>query len=222
MKRFVCDRCEGDCKTLFTVEAHVEGEVAKGFPNLRWHSLRTLLERHEGAQVELCQACFELLVNTVGGVDVKDRCPKCARSGKHMWIDSIEGSKEWWIHMDADEKKASFNLGRPMGIFLEVLEEMQGSTFRTLESIVTQTVPDAQVEKDVTDIVSSHIGVESGSLHAGASLVDIGADSLDIAEIEMEIEDKFDVDISRDDKNHTTTVSSLVMAVLNALKVKGK
>ena len=58
----------------------------------------------------------------------------------------------------------------------------------------------AEVLERVTKIIVDRLGVEESKLTLEASFKDdLGADSLDVVELVMELEDEFDMEISDDD-----------------------
>lgn len=61
--------------------------------------------------------------------------------------------------------------------------------------------PTAAVADRVRDIIAKELGVEREKLvdDAGAKMVDLGADSLDVIEIVIELEREFNIDIPDED-----------------------
>ncbi|MCD1257863.1 acyl carrier protein [Paenibacillus athensensis] len=63
----------------------------------------------------------------------------------------------------------------------------------------------------VKKIVVDRLGVEESEVNLEASFKeDLGADSLDVVELVMELEDEFDLEISDDDAEKITTVGEVV------------
>ncbi|MBS4177154.1 acyl carrier protein [Lederbergia citrea] len=63
----------------------------------------------------------------------------------------------------------------------------------------------------VTKIIVDRLGVEESKVTLEASFKDdLGADSLDVVELVMELEDEFDMEISDDDAENITTVGDAV------------
>ena len=63
------------------------------------------------------------------------------------------------------------------------------------------------VKDKVTAIISEKLSVDAKEIVAEASFVDdLGADSLDLVELIMAMEDEFDIDISDEDAEKMTTV----------------
>lgn len=60
----------------------------------------------------------------------------------------------------------------------------------------------------IAAIISEQLGIETEKIHLDSTFDDIKADSLDVVEIIMEIEDTFDISI--DDDASLTTVADLV------------
>lgn len=63
----------------------------------------------------------------------------------------------------------------------------------------------------VKQIIVDRLGVEESAVTLEASFKDdLGADSLDIVELVMELEDEFDLEISDEDAEKITTVGQVV------------
>lgn len=63
----------------------------------------------------------------------------------------------------------------------------------------------------VTQIIVDRLGVEESKVTLEASFKDdLGADSLDVVELVMELEDEFDMEISDDDAEKIATVGDVV------------
>jgi len=75
----------------------------------------------------------------------------------------------------------------------------------------------AEVLERVTKIIVDRLGVEESEVTLEASFKDdLGADSLDVVELVMELEDEFDLEISDDDAEKIATVGDAV----NYIKAK--
>ncbi|MFK2824965.1 acyl carrier protein [Bacillus sp. B190/17] len=69
----------------------------------------------------------------------------------------------------------------------------------------------ADVLDRVTKIIVDRLGVEESQVNLEASFKeDLGADSLDVVELVMELEDEFDMEISDDDAEKIATVGDAV------------
>ncbi len=68
-----------------------------------------------------------------------------------------------------------------------------------------------EIMAKVTDIICEQLSVEREKVTANTSFVDdLGADSLDIAEVIMEFEDEFDINIPDDEMEGIKTVGAAV------------
>jgi acyl carrier protein len=68
----------------------------------------------------------------------------------------------------------------------------------------------AEVLERVTKIIVDRLGVDESQVKLEASFKDdLGADSLDVVELVMELEDEFDMEISDDDAEKISTVYSI-------------
>jgi acyl carrier protein len=69
----------------------------------------------------------------------------------------------------------------------------------------------AEVLERVTKIIVDRLGVDEAQVALEASFKDdLGADSLDVVELVMELEDEFDMEISDDDAEKIATVGDAV------------
>ncbi|HJV16913.1 MAG TPA: acyl carrier protein [Bacillales bacterium] len=76
----------------------------------------------------------------------------------------------------------------------------------------------ADVLERVTKIVVDRLGVDASEVNLEASFKDdLGADSLDVVELVMELEDEFDMEISDDDAEKISTVGDAVNYI-NSIK----
>ncbi|ALS78255.1 MULTISPECIES: acyl carrier protein [Planococcus] len=63
----------------------------------------------------------------------------------------------------------------------------------------------------VTKVIVDRLGVEENEVKLEASFTgDLGADSLDVVELVMELEDEFDMEISDEDAENMNTVGDAV------------
>ncbi len=69
----------------------------------------------------------------------------------------------------------------------------------------------SEVYDRVKRIIVDRLGVEESQVSLEASFKeDLGADSLDVVELVMELEDEFDLEISDEDAEKITTVGDVV------------
>ncbi|MBL0388857.1 acyl carrier protein [Tumebacillus sp. ITR2] len=69
----------------------------------------------------------------------------------------------------------------------------------------------AEILERVTNIVVDRLGVDAAVVTLEASFKeDLGADSLDVVELVMELEDEFDMEISDEDAEKINTVGDVV------------
>ena len=67
------------------------------------------------------------------------------------------------------------------------------------------------VQERVTKVIVDRLGVDESEIKMEASFRDdLGADSLDVVELVMELEDEFDMEISDDDAEKIATVGDAV------------
>ena len=69
----------------------------------------------------------------------------------------------------------------------------------------------ADVLKKVQDVVSDKLEVEASKIVPGANFTDdLGADSLDVVELVMALEEEFDIEIPDEEAEKLQTVQSVV------------
>ncbi|KMJ58607.1 acyl carrier protein [Bacillus sp. LL01] len=69
----------------------------------------------------------------------------------------------------------------------------------------------ADVLERVTKIIVDRLGVDESEVNLDSKFKDdLGADSLDVVELVMELEDEFDMEISDDEAENITTVADAV------------
>jgi acyl carrier protein len=79
----------------------------------------------------------------------------------------------------------------------------------------------ASVEERVVDIVCENLGVNKEQVTRSTSFIeDMGADSLDIVELVMELEEEFDIQIPDDQAEKIKTVGEAVDYIEAAVKNK--
>ena len=75
----------------------------------------------------------------------------------------------------------------------------------------------SDVEKRVRDIISEQLQIDAGGMDLKASFIDdLGADSLDIVELVMAMEESFQMDIPDEDAEKIATVGDAVAYIKNA------
>ena len=82
-----------------------------------------------------------------------------------------------------------------------------------------QKKPMLNLEKKITFIISEHLQVEESEVVATANFTnDLGADSLDIVDLLVELEKEFNIIIPDEEAAGITTVGELMNYIINALK----
>ncbi len=74
----------------------------------------------------------------------------------------------------------------------------------------------SEVLEEVKKAIADHLGVELGSIKEDSKLIDdLGADSLDLVELTMDLEEKFSIKIPDEDLGKLTDVKNVVDYVLS-------
>jgi acyl carrier protein len=69
----------------------------------------------------------------------------------------------------------------------------------------------ADIQERITKIIVDRLGVDEEDVKVEASFKeDLGADSLDVVELVMELEDEFDMEISDEDAEKISTVGDVL------------
>lgn len=72
------------------------------------------------------------------------------------------------------------------------------------------------IEQQMVDIIVEQLSVDKGKVVSGASFVDdLGADSLDLVELIMAMEEEFDVEIPDEEAEKIATVQNAIDYVNN-------
>ena len=81
----------------------------------------------------------------------------------------------------------------------------------TNQAVVINDITSARVKRLISEIVSQKLGVEKSDLKPDTSFSDhLGADSLDVFEMIMEVEKKFKIKIPDDEAEKLFTIGRLV------------
>ena len=79
------------------------------------------------------------------------------------------------------------------------------------------------VEKSVIEIISDQLGTDASKITRDTDIAnDLGADSLDFAELMIAFEEKFEIDIDEENATNIKTVGSVIDHVQAALDAEGK
>ena len=79
----------------------------------------------------------------------------------------------------------------------------------------------ASVEERVINIIAEQLGVNKEQITPATDIAnDLGADSLDIAELMIAFEEEFDIDIVEEDAQNITTVGQVIDHINKAISAK--
>jgi len=72
---------------------------------------------------------------------------------------------------------------------------------------------------EVKEMVGKKLGVDESEIKSESKFInDLGADSLDLTELVMDLEEKFDIEISDEDAKNIVTVGGIVKAIEDRIK----
>jgi len=75
---------------------------------------------------------------------------------------------------------------------------------------VSEELVDSELSERIRDLVAEQLGVDPSELSPDANILeDLGADSLDVVEMVMAIEEAFDIEISDEDAESMRTVGDV-------------
>ena len=99
---------------------------------------------------------------------------------------------------------------RKYHIFSDVYFERNAAVWRdNIERDIVMTK--AEVEEKVIKIISEQLGREADTISGSSDISnDLGADSLDQAELMIAFEEEFDIDIDEESSQNITTVNDVV------------
>jgi acyl carrier protein len=87
----------------------------------------------------------------------------------------------------------------------------KGDIVRKAASVVKEGAASSTIEQRVIDIVCDNLGVNKEQVTRQTSFIeDIGADSLDIVELVMELEEEFEITIPDDQAEQIKTVGEAI------------
>ena len=76
-----------------------------------------------------------------------------------------------------------------------------------------------EIKNQIVEIIANQLGIEEEDVTAAASVVDdLGADSLDVVELVMALEEEFDLEIPDEEAEKITNVQNIFDYMANALQ----
>ncbi len=76
-----------------------------------------------------------------------------------------------------------------------------------------------EIKNRIVEIIANQLGIEEEDVTAAASVIDdLGADSLDVVELVMALEEEFDLEIPDEEAEQTTNVQNIFDYMANALQ----
>ena len=76
-----------------------------------------------------------------------------------------------------------------------------------------------EIKNRIVEIVANQLGIEEEDVTATASVIDdLGADSLDVVELVMALEEEFDLEIPDEEAEKITNVQNIFDYMANALQ----
>jgi acyl carrier protein len=76
-----------------------------------------------------------------------------------------------------------------------------------------------EIKNRIVEIIANQLGIEEDDVTAEASVIDdLGADSLDVVELVMALEEEFDLEIPDEEAEKITNVQNIFDYMANALQ----
>jgi acyl carrier protein len=76
-----------------------------------------------------------------------------------------------------------------------------------------------EIKNRIVEIIANQLGIEEDDVTAEASVIDdLGADSLDVVELVMALEEEFDLEIPDEEAEKITSVQNIFDYMTNALQ----
>ena len=76
-----------------------------------------------------------------------------------------------------------------------------------------------EIKNRIVEIIATQLGIEEEDITAAASVIDdLGADSLDVVELVMALEEEFDLEIPDEEAEKITNVQNIFDYMANALQ----
>ena len=76
-----------------------------------------------------------------------------------------------------------------------------------------------EIKNRIVEIIANQLGIEEEDITAAASVIDdLGADSLDVVELVMALEEEFDLEIPDEEAEKITKVQNIFDYMANALQ----
>ena len=76
-----------------------------------------------------------------------------------------------------------------------------------------------EIKNRIVEIIANQLGIEEEDVTAAASVIDdLGADSLDVVELVMALEEEFDLEIPDEEAEKITSVQNIFDYLANALQ----
>lgn len=76
-----------------------------------------------------------------------------------------------------------------------------------------------EIKNRIVEIIANQLGIEEEDVTAAASVIDdLGADSLDVVELVMALEEEFDLEIPDEEAEKITKVQNIFDYMANALQ----
>ena len=76
-----------------------------------------------------------------------------------------------------------------------------------------------EIKNRIVEIIANQLGIEEDDVTAGASVIDdLGADSLDVVELVMALEEEFDLEIPDEEAEKITSVQNIFDYMASALQ----
>jgi len=122
--------------------------------------------------------------------------------------------------MDKKKKMAAASLCATVLVGCGSGDNSQSPTMQPTGDEIAPLPSESSLLEKVQQMVADQAGIPISQVTPKSSLQDLGFDSLDGVELLMNCEDRFDISISDEDVERTTTVEEVVACIEAALRSK--
>jgi len=156
-----------------------------------------------GEIADTIQVALSILVRSTPGLTTNERF--------ELLLSHLERKNNKWAHVQDGESKR-----------IHITKQATRAIEKREEEMAAPTSPPKDIELRVKQIVADHLNINSRDAKGHAKFADdLGADSLDLIEMVMAVEDEFEMEISDQDAEAILTVQDAIDYVHMRYNLKG-